>query len=858
MAIRTNLSRSDAQHRARTVSAVEYRVHLDLTSGDETFGSTSTISFEATPGAETFLDVGARQVTSVTLNGQTLADTAVELAASLGRVELTGLEKQNTVVVDMVGEYQHTGVGMHHFRDPVDGRAYLHTQFEPYEAHKVYACFDQPDIKATLALTVDAPDSWELFSNTEPTVRPEELGIDESGPARHWEFATTGRMPVYISALVAGPFAVIKGRAQAIDLGAAARQSLEEHLDADEIFDITSSGFDFFTEYFDMAYVWGKYDQLFVPEFNFGAMENAGCVTFTERFVFRSRVTAALRARRAEVILHEMAHMWFGNLVTMRWWDDLWLNESFATYMSYVALMQATPYTDAWVTFNHDIKTAAYRADQLPSTHPIAADLSDTDAVRQHFDAITYNKGASVLRQLVAWVGEDAFQQGIRSYFKRFAYQNATLNDFLGELEASSGRDLKAWSAQWLQTAGVNTLGLDVSIEGGRYRSAVLTQTAPDQHPTLRSHRVGIGGYAFDDDARLVKVFSQEVDVSGAQTEVEALIGADAVDLLLCNDGDLAYAKIRLDDRSLTAIEAGLHTLDDPLARALCWSAAWEMVRDAQLSAERFTQLVYAHAPYETDVATVTSLLAQARSAIDAYGTPGRQQERRGVLAEFCWNQAASAPSGTDHQLAYMQAFAMAANTEMQLERTTGLLDGSTQLVGLDVDTELRWNLVAALAREGTADAVWRIDDQLAQDDTDMGARRAFAARASLPDVRQKNDMWAQLVDADAMAIETIRAGCAGFMQPTQSALLAGFEVSYFHMIEPTWESRTPEEALWLTEGLFPWMRASTELADRARSVAAQTSRPEVARILNEQADQAERAVAARRFDRTSQIDRGE
>lgn len=846
MAIRTNLTRSDAYERSMVVHSVSYSVHLDLTGGDETFESTSTVTFGASPGAETFLDVGARAITSVTLNGEALPAAA---SSNVGRIELAGLKDHNTVVVQMTAEFQHTGVGLHHFRDPVDGRAYLHTQFEPFEAHKVYACFDQPDIKANLTLTVDAPDSWQLFSNTKPTVVPDELGPHESGPTRHWEFEQTELMPVYISALVAGPFALIEARHSDVELGVAARLSLEEYIDGDEIFDLTRSGLDFFTQYFDKAYVWGKYDQLFVPEFNFGAMENAGCVTFTERFVFRSRVTAALRARRAEVILHEMAHMWFGNLVTMRWWDDLWLNESFATYMSYVALMEATTYTDAWVTFNHDIKTAAYRADQLPSTHPIAADLKDTDAVRQHFDAITYNKGASVLRQLVAWVGEDAFRTGIRAYFDRFAFQNATLNDFLEALEASSGRDLKAWSAEWLQTAGVNTLGIDTNVVDGRYVSAVIKQTAPAEHPTLRSHRIGIGGYSFDDSGSLAQVFSYEVDVSGAETPVEVLHGAQEADLLLCNDGDLAFAKIRLDDRSLDAVARGLHTLVDPLARALCWSAAWEMVRDAQIPATRFVDLVYAHAPFESDVATVSSLLAQARGAIDAYGTAELQGERRADLADFCWNQAASSPTGTDHQLAYIQAFCTAATTDMQLERAAGLLDGSTKLAGLEVDTELRWSLVSALAREGTADAVWRIDDQLAQDNTDMGARRAFAARASLPDARHKNDAWTEIVDVDAMAIETIRVACAGFMQSTQAGLLAGFEVSYFHMLDPVWERRTPEEALWLTEGLFPWIRPSPELAARAREVAASTEHPEVARILTEQADQVDRAVAARNVD---------
>ncbi|MDP8978709.1 MAG: aminopeptidase N, partial [Actinomycetota bacterium] len=602
------LTRDEARARAALLSGVDYEVAVDLEDGD-TFTSQAVVRFDcAEPGAATFVDLDAREVSTAELNGRTLP-----AAAFTGhRLVLDDLRAHNELRVRARCAYRRTGFGLHRFVDPVDGHHYLHTQFEPFDAHRVYACFDQPDLKARFTLMVRAPAGWEVASNGAVVERP---GDGEAGT---WRLAPTPPVSPYITALVAGPFHVVRDHHRGIDLGVFCRQSLVPHLDVDEILTLTRQGFDFFTDAFDYPYPFGKYDQLFVPEFNFGAMENAGCVTLSESYVFRSKVTDAARQGRAGTILHEMAHMWFGDLVTMRWWDDLWLNESFATYMGTLALAEATRFRDAWASFAYGVKAWAYQQDQLPSTHPIVADNADTNAVRVSFDGITYAKGASVLKQLVAWVGRDAFMAGLRGYFRRHEYANATLADFLAALEKASGRDLGAWSRQWLETAGVATLRPEADTDGRSYRSLAVVQEAPARHPTVRAHRLALGLYGGDGD-RLTRRRRLELDVAGPRTPVREAGGEAVPDLLLVNDDDLAYAKVRLDKRSLATLDERLADLEQPLARALSWGAAWDMTRDAELATRRWVGLVATHVARETDITLLQMLLGQARAAIDRY-----------------------------------------------------------------------------------------------------------------------------------------------------------------------------------------------------------------------------------------------
>ncbi|HLH57790.1 MAG TPA: aminopeptidase N, partial [Streptosporangiaceae bacterium] len=545
----SNLTREEAQARAGLISVSSYRVDLDLTGGDATFTAVSVARFRCSrPGAATFADLTAPEVREITLNGTPVAADAFDG----DRIALTGLAAENELRVVADCAYSRSGEGLHRFTDPTDGRVYLYSDLETFDAHRIYACFDQPDLKATYELAVTAPEDWQVVSNMAP---------DESSPTgdgtRRWHFPPTPVIATYISSVMAGPYHVVRDEHDGIPLGIFCRQSLARYLDPDEIFEITRQGFDFYHRHFGLRYPFGKYDQLFVPEFKEGAMENAGSVTFLEDYIFRSRVTSYAREVRAKTILHEMAHMWFGDLVTMRWWDDLWLNESFATWAATLAEAEATRFANAWTTFAQRDKAWAYRQDQLPSTHPIAADIPDIHAVEVNFDGITYAKGASVLKQLVAYVGRENFLAAVRRYFGRHAWANATLADLLSALEQTSGRDLGEWSRQWLETAGANTLRPEYETDAeGRFTSFAVRQNAVPEHPVLRSHRIAIGLYNRTDTG-LVRTHRVETDVAGARTEVAELAGQHRPDLVLVNDDDLTYAKIRLDEHSLgTLVQA--------------------------------------------------------------------------------------------------------------------------------------------------------------------------------------------------------------------------------------------------------------------------------------------------------------
>ncbi len=491
----TNLTRDEAATRAALLDVTSYNVELDLTTDETTFGSTTTLRFTCRePGAATFVDLVGATVHEITLNG-----VAVDPATAYvdNRIELSGLAEDNVLVVRADCTYSRTGEGLHRFVDPADDRIYTYTQFEVPDARRVFATFEQPDLKAPFTFHVTAPSHWKVVSNA---ATPDPEPLSGAGDTAVWRFPATKPMSTYITAIVAGEYHEVldtyEGRHGTIPLGHYCRQSLVEHLDVDQLVTLTRQGFEFFEDAFDYPYPFGKYDQLYVPEYNMGAMENAGCVTLRDEYLPRSRQDRAFYEFRAEVILHEMAHMWFGDLVTMKWWDDLWLNESFAEWACYHAAVENTEFDEAWTGFTNARKNWAYRQDQLPSTHPIAADNVDLRAVEVNFDGITYAKGASVLKQLVAWVGLENFLTGLQGYFKDFEFSNSEFADLLAALEKSSGRELESWAHEWLQTAGVNTLAARFELDDeGRYTSFAVHQTAAEDHPTLRRHRLGIGLY---------------------------------------------------------------------------------------------------------------------------------------------------------------------------------------------------------------------------------------------------------------------------------------------------------------------------------------------------------------------------
>jgi aminopeptidase N len=813
----TNITRAEAAERSATVRVHGYQVDLDLSRVADPehpeFPSTTTVRFAATSGSTTWIDLIAPTVRRAVLNG-------VELPADAFtgyRIALTGLQEENELRVEADCAYMHTGEGLHRFFDPVDKQAYVYTQFEVADARRVYACFDQPDLKGTYQFTVTAPADWQVVSNAvTPTPQPLRDGLAQ------WEFAPTAVMSTYITALVAGPYHVVRdeyvGTYGSYPLGVYCRASLGQYLDADEILTVTKEGFAHFEEAFATPYPFGKYDQLFVPEFNAGAMENAGAVTHTEEYVFRSRVTDAAYEQRANTILHELAHMWFGDLVTMTWWDDLWLNESFAEWASHWANAEATRYRDAWTTFNNLRKTWGYRQDQLPSTHPIVADMVDLAAVEVNFDGITYAKGASALRQLVAWVGEKEFLAGLRTYFAKYAWGNTRLADLLGELEASSGRDLHAWAALWLETSGVNSLRCEIELDDdGRYSRVTVVQdpptTPPGIDPVLRPHRIALGLYDHV-DGRLSRVQRVEIDVTGARTDVPALIGLPAADMLLPNDDDLTFAKIRLDERSLAAAVRYLDPQAPPLPRALVWGAAWDMTRDAEMSAGDFLTLVLHGLSGETDIGVTQQVLAQLRAAIEQYADPAHRADYRDRLATAMAGALAAAAPGSDQQVVFARAFAYAARTPAHTAAIAGWLDGEGTPDGLAIDTDLRWTLLLRLVTlgvRGEAD----IDAELARDDTATGRRHAAAARAALPTPEAKQAAFDAIIGDDSLPNAIRGAMIQGFGQPDQRELLVPFVEPYLAALPDVWRDRTNETAQSITLGLYPALLVSPETIER-------------------------------------------
>ncbi|MFF5492282.1 aminopeptidase N [Streptomyces aquilus] len=850
----TNLTRDEAQQRAQLLTVESYEIDLDLSGAQEggTYRSVTTVRFDvAENGAESFIDLVAPEVHEVTLNGDAL-DPAEVFKDS--RIALPGLlQGRNVLRVTADCAYTNTGEGLHRFVDPVDQQAYLYTQFEVPDARRVFASFEQPDLKATFQFTVKAPTGWTVISNS-PTPEPKD---------DVWEFEPTPRISSYITALIVGPYhsvhSVYEKDGQSVPLGIYCRPSLAEFLDSDAIFEVTRQGFDWFQEKFDYAYPFKKYDQLFVPEFNAGAMENAGAVTIRDQYVFRSKVTDAAYEVRAETILHELAHMWFGDLVTMEWWNDLWLNESFATYTS-IACQAYAPdsrWPHSWTTFANSMKTWAYRQDQLPSTHPIMAEIRDLDDVLVNFDGITYAKGASVLKQLVAYVGMDEFFAGVQAYFKRHAFGNTRLSDLLGALEETSGRDLSTWSQKWLRTAGINILRPEIETdEHGVITAFAIRQEAPalpagaKGEPTLRPHRIAVGLYELDEDSgKLVRDERVELDVDGELTAVPQLVGKRRPAVVLLNDDDLSYAKVRLDEQSLAFVTEHLGDFESSLPRALCWASAWDMTRDAELATRDYLSLVLSGIGKESDIGVVQSLHRQVKLAIELYADPAAREALLTRWTDATLAHLRSATAGSDHQLAWARAFAATARTPEQLDLLEALLDGSQTIEGLAVDTELRWAFVERLASVGRFDEA-EIAGEYERDKTAAGERHAATARAARPTAEAKAEAWAQVVESDKLPNAVQEAVIGGFVQTDQRELLAPYTDKYFEVVKGIWDSRSHEIAQQIAVGLYPSIQVSQEILDKTDAWLT-SAEPNAAlrRLVSESRAGVERALKAQAAD---------
>ena len=842
-----NLTRHEAIERAETVSVQSYEIEIDLTAGSETFASNTRVRFSAKEGSSTFIDAITHAVHSVVLNGEVLDPAKVSDGI---RIQLPNLAAENELVVVASGKYTNTGEGLHRFVDPVDGEVYLYTQFEVPDSRRMFAVFEQPDLKATFSFNITAPAYWKIVSNS-PTPEPHELREGVSV----WNFEPTPRISSYITALIAGPYVEVNDQltsssGKVVPLGVFCRKSLFEFLDAEYIFEKTKQGFEFFEAQFGVSYPFEKYDQLFVPEFNAGAMENAGAVTFTESYVFRSKVTDATRERRVVTILHELAHMWFGDLVTMRWWNDLWLNESFAEYASTLATAEATEWHGAWATFASLEKSWAYRQDQLPSTHPIVAEINDLEDVQVNFDGITYAKGASVLKQLVAWVGQEPFMRGVSAYFKKHAFQNTELADLLKELEAESGRDLLDWSKLWLETAGVNLLVPQIQESEGVIESFAIVQSAIADYPYLRPHRLAVGLYE-DVDGKLVRTERIELDVQGERTEVSELIGKKRPALLLINDDDLSYAKIRLDEQSFSTALAKLSKIEDPLARALVWGSVWDATRDGETSARNFIRLALAHIAEETESTTMTTLLRQLLTVTNLFTAPKHRLEAQLEVADGLLKLAQNAKAGSDAQLQFVKFFAQFARSHSQLVAVADLLSGKSQLDGLKIDTDLRWELLTSLSVGGKVTKE-RIDVELEADNTANGQKAHAAAIAALPDPKSKQEMFNKLVDTDELSNALLNSASLAFGRVLDTSLLEPFVDQYFSKVLSIWEQKSYHMADYLLVNLYPLSLANSALVEKTEKFLENpdlSSKPALKRIIIENLAGVVRAIRAQQTD---------
>ncbi len=843
-----NLTQVEAAERARLLEVTGYDIALDLTDGhgnpgDGTFRSTTIVTFTCRePGAETFIETAAASVRSATLNGQPL-DLA-GFSAEKG-LTLTGLAAANELVVDADFAYSASGQGLQRSLDPVDKEIYLYSQFETADAQRVYACFDQPDLKSVYTWHATVPAHWKVVSNM-PVERDEKAGPG----AKTVHFTPSPRMSTYITAICAGPYHEVRDEHDSIDLGVFCRASMAQYLDPDDLFKVTKQGFDFFHEQFGVRFPLPKYDQLWVPDFNAGAMENFGCVTHAEaHYIYRSQVTDFEYEQRANTILHELAHMWFGDLVTMRWWNDLWLNESFAEWASHWCNSEATRFTDAWTTFLSVRKSWGYRQDQLSSTHPVYCEMPDLEAVEVNFDGITYAKGASVIKQLVAYVGLDSFVTGLRAYFAQHAWGNATFDDLLTELETASGRELRKFAAQWLETAQVNTLRPLVEIgPDGTYGRVVVQQEAPADYPTLRTHRIGVGLYDLEGD-RLVRRDLLEIDVTGERTEIPALTGVRAADVLLLNDDDLSYAKLRLDERSMATVVRHIDGLDSSLSRALVWNAAWDMLRDAELAARDYVTLVCSGLPAETDINLTTWTARQAATAIAQYADPAWQPTGWAQLAELSRSSLAAAEPGSGWQLSWARSFISAARTPDEQAVLRGWLSGQGVPQGLVVDTELRWSLLQALASLGAA-TDQEIEDELSSDRTASGEREAAIARALLPTAENKARVWSELTGDTDVPNWLNRSLLTGFQSVKQVELTAPYAEKFFDVVAEVWARSDSEPAQEFAMMGYPVYQISERTVELTDAWLARDGHPaSLRRLVAEGRDGVVRAIKARAKD---------
>ena len=838
--IRDNLTQLDAEARAARVKSCAYEISLELTRGAETYLGDVTLTFDLAGDGDLFLDFRGKTIQSLEVNG-----TRVDPKWDRYRLWLpqSALAKSNSVRLVYENDYDHEGDGFHQFKDPEDGEEYLYSNFEPYESHRLFLQFDQPDIKGTYSLKVLAPSEWEVVANSRQTSRNHSRA---DGRTLH-VFETTKPFSTYLFALVVGPYHVAREKHGDVEVGLFCRKSLAKHLDTAELFEVTKQGLDFYADFFEFAYPFGKYDQVFVPEFNAGAMENVGCVTHNEYMVFRDPPTENQRRGRAEVILHEMAHMWFGDLVTMRWWNDLWLNESFATYMSYLCMEEATRFDTGWQDFASSIKNWAYRQDQLVTTHPIAGQVEDTDQTFLNFDGITYGKGASVLKQLVKAIGMDGFREGMRHYFRSHAYGNATLAQFLASLETGSGIDLKEWAQLWLETPSLNTISTRWEADGERITHFALTQTAPSEYPTIRPHHLDIG--LVRDDGSKLDVTVLPASIDSAEIELPEARGLPRPSLVFPNFGDHAYAKVALDIESLEFLKEHMQRIDDPLLRLQLWGSLWNMVRDQQLRSTEYLELVRSKIIREEMPELVEAVLNNAASAIVRYVPEDWKAREAHATAQAAY-QALKQHGSADLKIIWARTLIGIAAAPEDLTLIARLADGDETIDGLNIDQDMRWAIAAKHVAYGMPAAAERVAAETERDPSDRGMRASLRCETSAPTPDVKATAWEKFNGEGYGSLYLTAAAMSGFNWPEQGALLEPYVEKFFGALPHVFRTKDKEFATDYFRALFPAYRVERDILALSENILAGYGEemPVLARTLKEANDDLLRAIRCREY----------
>ena len=796
----TNLTRLEAEARSALINVTGYRVELDLAQGATTFESSSTVRFTCTePGASTFLDVKPNQLHRVTLNGVDLDLTSFDGE----RIELTGLAAGNEVVATATMRYSNDGQGLHRAVDSADEQHYVYGHSFLDAAPRVFGCFDQPDLKAPYDVRVTAPPEWIVLGN----------GAATRTGAGTWVLATTKPLATYFFTVCAGPYVSVTTVHDGIPLGIHARASLREPLErqAEQMLTITAQSFDYYHRLFGIRYPFGEYHQVFVPEFNAGAMENPGCVTLRDQYVFRGAMTHDEVLTRSSTITHEMAHMWFGDLVTMQWWDDLWLNESFAEYMSHRTLSEATEFTDAWVDSSMARKPWGYAAERMPSTHPVAGSPApDAQSALQNFDGISYAKGAATLRQLIAHIGDAAFISGVAQYLRSHAYGNAALVDFLGAMERASGQDLQGWADAWLRTAGLDAVSVETVSDQGSIASATVRRTPPQAYPAARPHSIDVAGFTTG-----AEVFRVLTTVEEDETDLPELVGRPAANMLVPNATDLTWATIKLDPATVAAAPAELSAVPQAQARAVVWTALIDGVALAEIDPRHLLAVMatcWAHESNQSIINRVGLLMTQR--IIPSFIAPGERDDAQAVIATAAASMFAAAEAGSSRALLAARYLATSSADEDLLRRWAG---GEGLPEGLEGDSDFRWVVVGNLARRGAIGSAG-LHVALEQDRTMAGNLKWLQAKASEPDPAAKVWAWEQLTGENGRSNYELNALAAGFWHANDQDVLRPYVARYFVDV-PALSGRVGEDALGRVAALaYPANLVEASTADQSEA----------------------------------------